>query len=744
MRWGRLLIAAVAAVVAVPATAHAASLTSVQRTALAKLKHAPVDAPTKTRARAEIARAAHLIRTLPNGRGYHVRVALEEVASFPAALTQPRADGLYGALRANDDYFARHWAPNDKTDIVGADGAVYRYFGGYCFRFHPLANFGVLNARAQAGDVEGTEELADALLSRGVYQRGGGIAWEYDFRFGGGRAPWLSGMAQAVAAQAFARAATTVPEKSDAYLREAAAAYRAIPRHLLTSVAAGPWIRLYSFSSLAVLNAQLQATVSLQSYASATGDTEAGSLAARMQSAAAATLARFDTGYWSYYALPREPSPVDYHRFVVQLLSKLAPADPRFADAAKRFAAYLKQPPAVQLANGSVGQIRFWLSKPATVTATTPAGPTKRVSLLDGWHTLTWSPRRAGVYPVHVTAVDWLGNRSAFDTLPLVRVGAKPNPVPKAGSEPEAAPGFQSLGRSVVVWPDGATAPDAATLATAANAAVVELDAATPPTASFAQYAAALTQALPALRYLVVGPAPSAATAPQYAASFTPVRDAVRAAAPSVSLTLPLEGAADPKATLAALRRVGISADAVAFHPAPAATAAAWSQPNWTLLAQAFSGAAPPLLLDRPPAAAITAAACDARVAGAALDPATDAATATAAAEAVRGVVVCPGLERDAGIAATFPEQVVSKEPAAMKLGCARDCLYLVTLVAADGRPVVARRGSLRGGAPAATVTLPKSALGQASYTLDVRVVARVNPGVIDAVASAPLPRVSA
>ena len=99
-----------------------------------------------------------------------------------------------------------------------------------------------------------------------------------------------------------------------------------------------------------------------------------------MQNAAAASLGRFDTGYWSYYALPREPSPPDYHHYVVQLLTKLKTADPRFADAATRFAAYEKEPPAFQLANGGVGQVRFWLSKPATVVAVTAAGPTKRLA----------------------------------------------------------------------------------------------------------------------------------------------------------------------------------------------------------------------------------------------------------------------------------------------------------------------------------------------------------------------------
>jgi len=200
-------------------------------------------------------------------------------------------------------------------------------------------------------------------------------------------------MAQAVAAQALARAAGLVPAESTSLMGKARAAYQAIPGRLLTSVAAGPWIRLYSFTSLPVLNAQLQAVISLQSYATEADDGVAAALAMRMQRAAAATLSRFDTGYWSYYALPHDPSPLDYHEYVVQLLQRLKSADPRFADAAVRFAAYEKQPPAFQLAPSSLGSVTFWVSKPANISAVSAAGPPKRVSVDGGWHTLAWASR---------------------------------------------------------------------------------------------------------------------------------------------------------------------------------------------------------------------------------------------------------------------------------------------------------------------------------------------------------------
>ncbi|HEX4680146.1 MAG TPA: hypothetical protein VH210_13185, partial [Gaiellaceae bacterium] len=266
---GRTLIAAAAVAVTLVGATPAASATSLERSALKALATPRVTAATKERGRAEVRRAAFLARTLPPGRREHVTVALTEIASFGGKMTEPRALALIGELKANDDYFLKHYAPQPKTDITDADGIVYRYFAGRCFEFHPLANFGALNARVAAGDADGAQRLADALVARGVYQSSGGIGWEYTFPYAGGRAPWLSGMAQAVAAQALARTAGLVLTQSESasLMGKARAAYQAIPGRLLTSVAAGPWIRLYSFTSLQVLNAQLQAVISLQSYA---------------------------------------------------------------------------------------------------------------------------------------------------------------------------------------------------------------------------------------------------------------------------------------------------------------------------------------------------------------------------------------------------------------------------------------------------------------------------------------------
>jgi hypothetical protein len=759
---GRTLIAASAVAVTLAGATPASSVTPLERSALKALATTRVTPTTKERGRAEVGRAAYLARVLPSGRREHVRVALEELASFAGQMTEPRALALIGELKANDDFFLKHWAPQPKTDITDADGIVYRYFAGRCFEFHPLANFGALNARVAAGDIEGSQRLADALIARGVYQSSGGIGWEYTFPYAGGRAPWLSGMAQAVAAQALARAAGLVPSEATSLMGKARAAYQAIPGRLLTSVAAGPWIRLYSFTSLPVLNAQLQTVISLQSYATTAQDSVAAALALRMQRAAAATLSRFDTGYWSYYALPHDPSPLDYHEYVVQLLQRLKAADPRFADAAVRFAAYEKQPPAFQLAPSSLGSLTFWVSKSATVSVATGAGPSKRATVNGGWNTLSWGvPKRAGAYPVHVTATDSAGNHAAFDALPIVRATST---VPKRATQSAVdatqppPPSFRvgatltdpsqsalavqaglHLVRINVTWPPGATAPDPALVVALQQMApietVIELTAAPLPAddtgrAALAQYASALASSVLALHAVVLTPAPLAADAPGYAAAFA----AIRAALPNSPLGVAVDGSTNPVGTVGGL--AGLDADIVAFRPASAPAKGAWTLADLAQFKDAFPNAS--VVIDGAPApydAALKLAACSSGVSGVLLDRLSDATRAglrPTIGSAERGALVCPGVSVEAQpFQVQYPTALTP--PIAVSLNCNRDCLYLVTLDRADGRPVVANRGQLNGGPSSAPtrIVLPRAKLAPGSYRVDVRIVARVNPGTV-------------
>ncbi|MGH3001583.1 MAG: hypothetical protein ACRDM1_02750, partial [Gaiellaceae bacterium] len=209
-------------------------------------------------------------------------------------------------------------------------------------------------------------------------------------------------------------------------------------------------------------------------------------------------------------------------------------------------------------------------------------------------------------------------------------------------------------------------------------------------------------------------------------------------------------------------------------------------------LAHGFGGTAPPILIDglaasttippaeaatyagAPPAAgalspaaqgtayadAIRTAACSPNVSGVILDRLVDdpaapptgiyyasgnakvgtQTVAAAAADAQRGTTVCPGLASPATASTlTFPAQLSSRTATSVSLGCARDCLYLITLDDGSGRPVVATRGALAGGTAATAVTLPKAKLASGAYTVDVRLASQVNPGPVTRVVSPPI-----
>ncbi|MBA3366520.1 MAG: hypothetical protein H0U03_12195 [Actinobacteria bacterium] len=367
------------------------------------------------------------LRQLPPARAANLGAVLSDVARQAGRYNEARALTLFSMLDLNTRYLGRSDMPEQGTDVADVDGVVYRAFAGRGLQFHPLANFGKVNAAVLSGrGAEGLRHIY-ALLARGV-PSGQATVWEYYFRYAGGAPPWRSGMAQAVAAQALARAGL---------VKEARRAYLAIPSGLLSRVSAGPWIRLYSFSPVVVLNAQLQAAISVGDYAALAKDRGAASLAPQLQASAAALFPRFDTGFWSLYALGGSEAPLGYHRYVVSLLEKLAQrtGDTGWAERAARFQLYTRQPPNVTPGSPSPvlfsrpadgyrdeATISFRLSKGATVTLQV-AGSRQTRTLARGPHTMGWNAagRPAGVYVPRLRAVDAAGN--AFETaLPEVTV----------------------------------------------------------------------------------------------------------------------------------------------------------------------------------------------------------------------------------------------------------------------------------------------------------------------------------
>jgi hypothetical protein len=373
------------------------------------------------------------VNHLPKLRARVLASQLAQVTALWDSYTSPRALALFSQLEENTAYLEHHrvYSGSAQLDVSGEDGVVYRWFPGLGLEFHPLASFGALNSRAAAQDVDGARTLADALLARAI-PRAGRAIWEYAFPFGGGRPPWASGMAEAVAAQALARTGALLGD--DRYTAAAARAYAAVPPLVMTT-AYGPWIRLYGFSRLVVLNAQLQAILSLADYGQTAGNADASALSQRLDASARRLFPRFDTGDWSLYDLGGRYAPLDYEQYVTQELAQLAARtqDPFWGDAAKRFRAYLGPP---QVTEGSApptiypqpqdgyldhASIPITLSQRASVTVTI-AGKVTTYRFGRGTHVLTWTPDPTlapGTYPVSVSAVSHSGIRATVQLAPV-------------------------------------------------------------------------------------------------------------------------------------------------------------------------------------------------------------------------------------------------------------------------------------------------------------------------------------
>jgi D-glucuronyl C5-epimerase C-terminus len=358
---------------------------------------------------------------VPPARAQLIESVLGQVAAARSP-TAPRALLLYSTLQENASYLGAHGVPANGSDVTASDGIVYRFFAGDGLEFHPLAEAGTLNALIASGDTEAAQALVEALAARAVPKPGGALVWEYWFPFGGLRAPWTSGMAQAVLAQAFARAGQ---------LDLAQQAYAAIPGKLDLTLPAGPWIRLYGGSSLVVLNAQLQSVISIGDYAQLAVDQDAAAYADGLLATAKAMLPRFDTGYWSRYSLGSQ-SDLNHQDYVVSLLKMLGTrtGDPAWTDMADKIAEYETQPPA--LTGGQVTRIvyprpldgvrddltvRFWLSKPSRVLLVVDGKAVDGFKWYGGWHTFTWTPRRLGFgeHAVRLSAQSVDGNKATAD-----------------------------------------------------------------------------------------------------------------------------------------------------------------------------------------------------------------------------------------------------------------------------------------------------------------------------------------
>ena len=261
-----------------------------------------------------------LVRKASAGAAAKLDVATDRIAGYRAVVRVKPANGWLGAVRIvrADVLCARH--ARRSSDALGG-GLVFKYYAGAGSQFQPLLSFAALNNQVLQQRCAAARQLASALLARAV-RRGDAAYWEYDFSFQGGPVPWRSGFAQAVAAQALARAGVML--RDPALSAAAAASFRGLRQTLLMGLAGGSWVREYGFTDQVILNAQLQSILSLDSYATIAESAAARRLADELALAARRLLPRFDLGCWARYQLGGGAASLHYQTYHVELLRRLA------------------------------------------------------------------------------------------------------------------------------------------------------------------------------------------------------------------------------------------------------------------------------------------------------------------------------------------------------------------------------------------------------------------------------------
>jgi hypothetical protein len=365
------------------------------------------------------------------------------------------------------------------------DPLTLQYYPGSGLRLQPLANFGKANALYNACKGINTEpgtpcepdklrELLDRLVDTAA-RRGGFLAWEYYFWFGGGRPPWVSGIATGSALSALSRGATLFkeleqqqqpqpqpaqptggavpippvpgralpsqsqdqqqpPAHDSAYYldiaRQALPIYaKSAPLGIRAAAPRGNHYLIYSFDrGLRVGNAFLESLIGLWDYWQASGDKRARALWIRGDREAKHELPKLDTGAWSLYSLGGAESDLNYHRVIRDFAENLCERtkDRVYCSKAKRFDQYLHQPAKVSIVGPTTARVK----KTVRIAIRVDKISCLSIQILRGdtvvyqptWyfprgvHSFTWTPPRSGTYRVHVLARDLMSRQSRADS----------------------------------------------------------------------------------------------------------------------------------------------------------------------------------------------------------------------------------------------------------------------------------------------------------------------------------------
>jgi len=364
-------------------------------------------------------------------------VATVEDMTARKKLTASRLVPLWLTLNRNLEWWStgRSLGSGARIEFEGSE-LVWQYYPGQGLQLQMLGNFGKLNALWRSRRNARLAVMLDELLPLAASRGGrGGVAWEYYFSFGGGKPPWVSGLAEGTGIQALSRAAKRLHREADV-LPIAKRALRIFHLRTPTGVRVpeedGDHYAIYSYApSLRVLNGFIQSLVGLYDYAQISKDPEGTELFEAAEPEARREVPLYDTGAWSLYSRgsSTHESTLSYHDLLQDFLANLCDRTDVaiYCTTAEHFDAYKTVPPELTvksktLRGGRYGRVPFELSKISTVTLQiTRNARTVEArafgSVGYGKRTFGWEvPRRAGTYTVTLTARDLAGNATSDTT----------------------------------------------------------------------------------------------------------------------------------------------------------------------------------------------------------------------------------------------------------------------------------------------------------------------------------------
>ena len=387
-----------------------------------------IDQATRDARQLSLRSTLRTLKALTATRAYELGAVVDNVDAMAKTkqLTPSRLNAVFATLEANAAWWREGSIPAAGARVsVNGSPVIWQYYRGQGLELQMLANFGKANALWSAKKATALRALLDELVPLAA-DRGGWPAFEYYFKFGGGKPPWTSSISQGTAVQALARAGQLLADPSlTALAQQGLAAFeQAPPAGVRQETPNGPFYLIYSFNPKElVINAHLQALVGLYDLAQITGDPRALGLFQQGDAEAQAVLPSYDTGAWSMYDQSHE-SDLSYHDLVTGFLQNLCKRTTTaiYCDTATRFKAYRKTAPVTApvtktIRAGAAAKLTFNVDKIARVGVTVLDSSGTAVFATSaivgrGNHFYTWSkPAGAGLYSLRVTATDLAGNR---------------------------------------------------------------------------------------------------------------------------------------------------------------------------------------------------------------------------------------------------------------------------------------------------------------------------------------------